>query len=48
MNSPLHMASYAHNPMWYLERPGRVVQLDNPELKEGFYKAISKIFSVNE
>ncbi|KAH9302637.1 hypothetical protein KI387_014220 [Taxus chinensis] len=31
LNTPLHMVGYALNPKWYVERPGRVIPLDDDE-----------------
>ncbi|KAH9315128.1 hypothetical protein KI387_023755 [Taxus chinensis] len=32
LNTPLHMVAYALNPKWYVERPGRVIPLDDNEV----------------
>ena len=45
MNTPLHMAAYALNPKWYVEREGRVPPIDDPEVKQGFIDAIEKIYT---
>ncbi|KAH9325006.1 hypothetical protein KI387_005184, partial [Taxus chinensis] len=34
LNTPLHMVSYALNPKWYVERPGRVLPVDDEEVDE--------------
>ncbi|KAH9331356.1 hypothetical protein KI387_003464, partial [Taxus chinensis] len=34
LNNPLHMAVYALNPKWYVERPGRVIPLDDDEAEK--------------
>ena len=36
MNTPLHMAAYALNPKWYVERPGRISPIEDVEIKRGF------------
>ena len=48
MNTPLHMAAYALNSKWYVERPGRVPPIDDPEVKSGFLAAIAKMYSEEE
>lgn len=48
MNTPLHMAAYALNPKWYVERPGRVPPIDDPEVKNGFLDAIAKMYNEAE
>jgi len=48
MNTPLHMAAYALNPKWYIPRPGRILPIDDPEIKKGFKDAISKMYSAEE
>lgn len=48
MNTPLHMAAYALNPKWYVERPGRVPPIDDPEVKNGFLDVIAKMYSEEE
>ncbi len=45
LNTPLHMASYALNPRWYVEREGRVPPIDDPEVKQGFMDAIEKMYT---
>jgi len=45
MNTPLHMAAYALNPKWYVEREGRVAPIDDPEVKLGFIDAIQKMYT---
>ena len=45
MNTPLHMASYALNPKWYVERPGIMPPNDDPEVKNGFLDAIAKMYN---
>ncbi|KAH9329297.1 hypothetical protein KI387_001405 [Taxus chinensis] len=42
LNTPLHMAAYALNPKWYVERPGRVLPVDDEEVRKGFLKALKK------
>ncbi|KAH9291987.1 hypothetical protein KI387_042831, partial [Taxus chinensis] len=48
LNTPLHMAAYALNPKWYVERPGRVVPLDDDEVKKGLMKAFKKMYTPQE
>jgi len=48
MNIPLHMAAYALNPKWYVERFGRVPLIDDPEVKNGFLDAIAKMHNEEE
>ena len=48
MNTPLHMAAYAINPKWYVERAGRVPPIDDAEVKNGFLDAIGKMYSEEE
>lgn len=45
MNTPLHMTAYALNPKRYVERPGRVPPIDDPEVKNGFLDAIAKMYN---
>ena len=45
LNTPLHMPAYALNPKWCVEREGRVAPIDDPEVKQGFIKAIQKMFT---
>ena len=33
MNTPLHMATYAINPKWYISRPGRIAPIQDPEFE---------------
>ena len=39
------MAAYALNPKWYIPRPGRIPPIDDPEIKNGFRAAISKMYT---
>ena len=48
LNTSLHMAAYALNPKWYMERPNRVLPIDDEEVKQGFLDAISKMYTVDE
>ena len=36
LNMSLHMAAYALNPKWYMERPNRLLPIDDEEVKMGF------------
>jgi len=45
LNTPLHMAAYALNPKWYVEREGRISPIDDPEVKQGFIEAIEKMYT---
>jgi hypothetical protein len=36
MNTPLHIAAYALNPKLYVARPGRVLPIEDLEVKKGF------------
>ena len=36
MNTSLHMAVYALNPIWYLEGPIRISPIDDQEIKKGY------------
>jgi hypothetical protein len=36
LNTPLHMATYALNPKWYVEREGKVSSIHDLEVKKGF------------
>lgn len=45
LNTSLYMAAYALNPKWYMERPNRVLPIDDEEVKQGFLDAISKMYS---
>ena len=47
-HTPLHMAVYALNPKWYVERHGRVPPIDDPEVKNGFLDAIGKMYYEEE
>ena len=42
------MAAYALNPKWYMERPNRVLHMDDEEVKDGFLDAISKMYTPDE
>jgi hypothetical protein len=35
LNTPLHMATYALNLKWYIERQGKVAPTDDLEVKQG-------------
>ena len=48
LNTPLHMAAYALNPKWYMERPNRILPIDDEEVKQGFLDAINKMYSPDE
>ena len=48
MNTPLHMATYALNPKWYVERPGRISPIEDPEIKKGFRVAITKMYDEDD
>ena len=48
MNTPLHMEAYALNPKWYVERPGRILPIEDPEVKKGFRVAITKMYNAKE
>lgn len=48
MNTPLHMAAYSLNPKWYAPRPGRVAPSHDEEVKEGFMKALTKMYTPEE
>ena len=48
MNTPLHMAAYALNPKWYVERPGRISPIEDPEVKRGFRAAITKMYDEDD
>ena len=48
LNTSLHMAAYALNPKWYMERPNRVLPIDDEEVKQGFLDAISKMYTSDE
>lgn len=48
MNTPLHMAVYALNPKWYVERLGRVPPIDDLEVKNEFLDAIAKMCNEEE
>ena len=39
------MEAYALNPKWYIPRPGRIPPIDDPEIKNGFRAAISKMYT---
>ena len=42
------MATHALNPKWYISRLGRVAAIDDPEVKNGFRAAISKMYNSEE
>ena len=46
LNTPLHMASYALNPKWYIPRRGRVTPLRDDEVKNGFFRCIAKMYDI--
>ena len=48
LNTSLHMAIYALNPKWYMERPNRVLPIDDEEVKNGFLDAINKMYTPDE
>ena len=48
LNTSLHMAAYALNPKWYMERPNRVLPIDDEEVKHGFLDAINKMYTPDE
>ena len=48
LNTSLHMDTYALNPKWYMERPNRVLPIDDEEVKQSFFDAISKIYTPSE
>ena len=48
LNTSLHMAAYALNPKWYMERPNRVLHIDDEEVKYGFLDSISKMYTLDE
>ena len=48
MNTPLHMAAYALNPKWYVERHGRVPPIHDPKVNNGFLDAIEKMYPEKE
>ena len=48
LNTPLHMAAYALNPKWYVEREGRVAPIDDPKVKQGFIDAIEKMYTLDQ
>ena len=47
LNTSLHMVAYALNPKWYMERPNRVLPIDE-EVKKRFLDAISKMYAPDE
>jgi hypothetical protein len=34
MNTPFHMETYALNPKWYVARPGRILPIEELEVKK--------------
>lgn len=48
LNTSLHMATYAINPKWYMERPNRVLPIDDEEVRQGFLDAIRKMYTPDE
>ena len=48
LNTSLHMAKYALNPKWYMERSNRVLHMDDEEVKDGFLDAIRKMYTLDE
>ena len=48
LNASLHMATYALNPKWYIERPNTVLPIDDEEVKDGFLDAICKMYTLDE
>ena len=48
LNTSLHVAAYAINPKWYMERPNRVIPIDDEWVKNGFLDAISKMYTHDE
>ena len=45
LNTPLHMAAFALNPKWYAQLGGRGLPCDDPEVLDGFTRAIDKMYS---
>lgn len=43
LNTSLHVVAYALNPKWYMERPNRILPIDDEEVKQGFLDAITRI-----
>lgn len=48
MNTPLHMTAFALNPKWYAQLGGRGLPCDDPEVLDGFTKAIDKMYSAQD
>lgn len=48
LNTSLHVVAYALNPKWYMERPNRILPIDDEEVKQGFLDAITRIYTVDE
>lgn len=48
LNTSLRVVAYALNPKWYMERPNRVLPIDDEEVKDGFLDAISKKYTPDE
>ena len=48
LNTSLHMAAYALNPKWYMERPNRILPIGDEKVKQWFLDAITKMYIVNE
>jgi len=41
LNISLHVATYTLNLKWYMERPNRIIPIDDKEVKQGFLNAIT-------
>lgn len=48
INASLHLAAYALNAKWYMERPNKFAPIDDEEVKHGFHEPICKIYTPNE
>ena len=48
LNTSFHMAAYTLIQNWYMERPNRIIPIDDEEVKHGFLDAIAKMYTVDE
>jgi hypothetical protein len=48
MNTPLQVAAYALNLKWSVARLGRILPIEDPEIKKGFRVAIAKMYNAEE
>jgi hypothetical protein len=42
------MSVYALNPKWYMDRPNRVLTIDDEEVEQGFRNAINTMYTHDE